>query len=582
MRPALIASMVARQTSASPNLLTPSDFTYLGSTQLPHSTLPDGKFDYSTGVMTGRRVGGEIHLFLMGSGVGSGVNNDNDQAVELKYNGVGIANPMTLVTNWGDPTKNTMVSLNAYYVQVRGLLWDPVLSVLMWCYGDTYNTGGNNDPSTGYSTLTGSSNAGVTAYGPWRMLSHSKKVEGYMFHLPPVVQTALGSGMRVGSGAPRAAGDAVAAWGSYLGAWAPPSSGTAADTTGNSAHAITDQPLIYCDFTTPQVKPAGSATQCQWDHYGTHDVLVTLSAGNSNLLSTSGAGAYIVQSASAAFTSGMVGNNLYLSGGTNFDAGVYYISSYIDSTHLQLQGFPSPSPTPAAAGSGGAGEIGAEPQLNPVQDGTGRNINGNLGGVSTSPSAAVFGGGDAISGRVGQDNAMCAVWINGGSKQGLVYLSQILAAIPGEVYAGDGLPHTWYGPAQVYPTGKYCAHGHNSAWSGPSTGPGSDIVGNVMYIYDPADILAVIAGSKTALSITQNFAATDAYPMTSLAHGSSVQVVGGADVNGAAYPALSNGHVSGPGVWFDDVSQLMFVSEINRDQNGSVYQPVVHVFSVNC
>jgi hypothetical protein len=661
-------------------LITTSDITYNGSSNVCEVGGTTTNFSFAHGPLTGRHIGGEVHLFIM-SGIGA---SGAEEMIECKWNGLGASNPMTFVKNWGDPTQGRMAQamiVNTYsagnsnllstsgagsatlvsagtpfttwtagvaitagtnfvpgnYVvasytdsshitlqssptpsgagsagtgfgaygcgsvlRVQGLLWDDTLNAVFWTWSCTYDSGEVSVSSIGYTILN--DGAGTSqAYGPWRTTTNSKKTEGYMIPLPAAVQSALGGGMRFGVGAPTSSQNSQSAWGSFLTAWAPPLTTTPPnDLHDLTTHAISDTNLIYSDYTYAQIK-TGDTVTCGWTHYGEHDVLVTLSSGNSNLLSTSGAGSTTVVAASAAFSPAMVGNNLYIDGSANskFCPAKYLITGYTDSTHITT----STSPTPVTldplqcsglsgaggAGVGGFGTVGAEPQENPTQNGTGCNVNGALCGVISTPDPipGAFGGGSPLS-RQGLDNPMSMASIDGPSKKGIIYFDQVLQTVNGVNY-GPSDPnhaHSWYGPTQVYPTGKFCPHGHNGAWTGPSTGNASDLMGNFLYVYDPADVLAVIAGSKLARDLTQNYAYIDGYPMGSIAHGSSIQLNGITHTNdlGVSFPAFSGSTGSdmpSRGAWWDATDGKLYLVEINKYQSGCCYLgPVVHQFTI--
>ena len=250
------------------NLLTPDDFTYLGSVGLPLISDAAGRFGYSNGAISGRVVSGDIHLFVCQTedGVPTG---STDAVCEVLYNGIGSRT--TYLTNWGDVTKGQRVTGAGNERPIRGLLWDPESSQLFWAYGDKYNVGAFHDPSVGASTLTGSDNHGVTAYGPWRIgPTVSQKTRGYMYHLPAAMQQALGSGKRIASGAPITSGNATSPWGAFATAWAPPASTTAASSKSNTAVAIQCKDLIYTDINNKQSRPPDTDI-CGWVHYGETD-----------------------------------------------------------------------------------------------------------------------------------------------------------------------------------------------------------------------------------------------------------------------------------------------------------------------
>lgn len=71
-------------------------------------------------------------------------------------------------------------------------------------------------------------------------------------------------------------------------------------------------------------------------------------------LATSGAGSTTLESATAGFTSNMVGNCIKISSGTNFQAGRYQITSFFSSTSVVLDATPSSG----GAGADGVGRVG--------------------------------------------------------------------------------------------------------------------------------------------------------------------------------------------------------------------------------
>lgn len=73
-------------------------------------------------------------------------------------------------------------------------------------------------------------------------------------------------------------------------------------------------------------------------------------------LTTSGAGSTTLTDGDAGglFTAAMPGNGIYISGGTNFTVGMYYIKTRTDGNNVVLDR----SPTPGGAGASGAGKVG--------------------------------------------------------------------------------------------------------------------------------------------------------------------------------------------------------------------------------
>lgn len=74
----------------------------------------------------------------------------------------------------------------------------------------------------------------------------------------------------------------------------------------------------------------------------------------SGTLTTSGSGSLILLDSNDGFTSAMVGNAIWITSGTNFTAGPYFITGYNSAGSVNLDH----SPTSSGAGSGGSGNVG--------------------------------------------------------------------------------------------------------------------------------------------------------------------------------------------------------------------------------
>jgi len=200
--------------------------------------------------------------------------------------------------------------------------------------------------------------------------------------------------------------------------------------------------------------------------------------------------------------------------------------------------------------------FGDQPQLNPVQDGTGCTPHGEKCGVQFG-QVAVF---------TAVDNVGASVWINGASKQGVVFIGQLartVASLSGS-YPPDGRCHQWYGPAQVFGSFKMCAHGQNDTrYGNEATGPGTVSMQSLMWIYNPADLLLVAQSLKSAVLLPP---VTDAYRLFDVPGGS-------------AFPEITPCQNNHGGAWFEPTSKLLFVSSRNREGD---HRPVVDVFAVNC
>ncbi len=450
----------------SATVVQPSDFTYLGSVNVPSAGEGGTYFGFSNARLSGRVVTGAIHLFL--TQTNPSVGGQTDAVAELLY--TNISTPLTLVTNWGDITKGQRVTQSPGALPMGGLYWDTVASQLWWTYGQVYS--GNNvyNPSIGTSTLSGSDNSGVTAYGPWRLGPDvSQKTRGYLYPLRSDIVTALG-GKRFAVGSPLTSGNSSSPWGAYAAAFTPPANGTTPSVVNDNASiAATCTDLIFTDIDHKQYRP-GDTDQCAWLHYGETDTL------------------------------------------------------------------------------------GAQPQNNTTQDGTGCTVNGQLCGVTLISGPTAW---------LGIDTLATATGIYGATKSGVVYIGAVCRTLAGYTYPGNGRNHIWYGPTQA--SGQHlCPHGQNGYQYGQSTGEGTITMLSSLYIYDPADLLAVATGTKSA---TQLPPVTDGYDLSQIPH-----------PNGASFPQVAESFAAYGGCWFEPTNKLLFVSDAAR-ANGL---PVIHVFSVNC
>jgi hypothetical protein len=209
---------------------------------------------------------------------------------------------------------------------------------------------------------------------------------------------------------------------------------------------------------------------------------------------------------------------------------------------------------------GEADSQGAEPQFNPVQDGTGCTVNGELCGVSYGP-ISTFTSMDALS---------AAAFIGGAHKHGLVYVGQLARTIAAQAaaYGPLGRCHVWYGPAQEYGVKKMCAHGQNDTRYAPeATGPSCTTMQSSLFIYDPADLAWAAQGLCSPILLPPT---TDAADLSAIAHA------------GTPFPQLvSYGFCTFGGAWWEPASQTLFVSECHAEWQGE-WRPVVHAFQVAC
>jgi hypothetical protein len=165
-------------------------------------------------------------------------------------------------------------------------------------------------------------------------------------------------------------------------------------------------------------------------------------------------------------------------------------------------------------------------------------------GSFVSPGTPEFNGIDMMG---------AAAWIDLPGKHGVVFLGQLSTAIAGYDYAGDTVPHYWYGPNK-------CCHGQSGAPVSVSTGDATGSSVPYFWIYDPAD-LARAAQHKVdpwGFEPAALFAAHTVSPIASRA--GALYLFGGA--------------------YFDAESRSLFVSEIFADSLAPEPQPVIHVFTI--
>jgi hypothetical protein len=203
---------------------------------------------------------------------------------------------------------------------------------------------------------------------------------------------------------------------------------------------------------------------------------------------------------------------------------------------------------------------GAEPQFNPVQDGRGCTVNGELCGVQYGPFTT-FTPVDSLS---------AAAFVSGAQKHGLVLIGQLARTIAAHAaeYGALGRCHVWYGPAQQYGSEKLCAHGQNDTrYGSTATGPGVTTMQSSLFIYDPDDLAKAGQGACSPVLLPPT---TDAADLSQVAH------------RGTPFPQLvSYGICTFGGAWWEPASQTLFVSECHAEWQGE-WRPVVHAFQVAC
>jgi hypothetical protein len=205
-------------------VLGPSDFTYLGAMRVPAEGV-DMVFNY--GSLTGRKVGGQVRLLMLGS------RNSGDHLYEFGDAGSYHSDPnqaprMTLARNWGDIYGSHRRSwspdgtVRDFTVSraMGSLYFNPETDLVYWTFVDTYNTTGQEDWCLGATRLD---SAGPIPYGPWRPAGEGKKGPWRCIRLAQHPQTGA---MLCGSGV--MSGNHSSPWGPDLWAGPYPSASTPA------------------------------------------------------------------------------------------------------------------------------------------------------------------------------------------------------------------------------------------------------------------------------------------------------------------------------------------------------------------
>jgi hypothetical protein len=235
-------------------VLTQSDFKYAGVFTLPAG---ETKMGFSNGAIAGRRVGGEVHLFVCG-GKPSG-----DPVSEIVVPTPGRdplqAPRAKLIRAWGDVYTNRRATQTGGGIITRGLLW--ANDQLYWSFGDEYNVAGAHDPSIGTTVLN--ADGSMRTYGPWRTAETSQKTRGYMVNIPSWFQQYT-EGRGVAVGAPITSGNASSPWGAMLNAVTFPQNSVPADKPGDGHSSIPCQRLVYRDMEHKQKRDTNYKF-CGWN-----------------------------------------------------------------------------------------------------------------------------------------------------------------------------------------------------------------------------------------------------------------------------------------------------------------------------
>jgi hypothetical protein len=245
-----------------PTVLAPNDLSYLGKINLPDDDPGSGvRMGYSRGTFTGRRVNGELRLFITGSVGGNGdYRNEKDAIYEVR---AVLNQRASLVRNWGNVAAGRQLLRDMQQEPtIRGLYYSA--GRLWWAYGSNYFNGFEPDPSIGCSLLNDATGA-VTKFGPWRTQEHSQMTRGYMVEIPS--DYAFAGGRRIAVGAPVTSGNAQGPRGAVLTAMdtfdpaaLPP------DIAGNGITHVSvgGKRMIFHDYQHPQERNA-NYKKCGWN-----------------------------------------------------------------------------------------------------------------------------------------------------------------------------------------------------------------------------------------------------------------------------------------------------------------------------
>jgi hypothetical protein len=152
------------------------------------------------------------------------------------------------------------------------------------------------------------------------------------------------------------------------------------------------------------------------------------------------------------------------------------------------------------------------------------------------------------------DTCSAATWIDLPDKFGLVYFASLVWP-----NGRNPVPHKWYGPAGP------CCHGQRDPYQ-LGTGPGSGGKRPFWYVYDPADLVPVLHGTRQPWAVP-NHARIDAYAAI---HGND------------PYWDTTGYYVTG--AWVDPVDRRLYLCERDGDAAGVTSQyegrPMIHVFEI--
>ena len=256
----------SKVSAATTSPLLPTDLQYKGLFLLPND-VGTSKFGWSLGTLTGRRINGNLHLFITGQqgsagGDGAGL---ADNPYEIDYPGFGSdltsAPRANLVRDWGPTYQSKLLTTQNGTTEVRGLVFR---DGFLWAsYGYYYNTTGAWDPSIVAVQLNDTTGS-ASAYGPWRTSEHSQKTRGYFVPIPDAFSAGYAGGRRIAVGAPLTSGAANCNIGTSLMALTAINPlTTPADRPGDEHRTLNCKRLVYHDADHPQERNSNYKV-CGW------------------------------------------------------------------------------------------------------------------------------------------------------------------------------------------------------------------------------------------------------------------------------------------------------------------------------
>jgi hypothetical protein len=212
---------------------------------------------------------------------------------------------------------------------------------------------------------------------------------------------------------------------------------------------------------------------------------------------------------------------------------------------------------------------------------------GCAGGAHVGTGNGLWGNAGASSVSAFLENTCACVWIDGPSKQGVLFIGEMPMTVSMAngftqdfPYDGTDATNCHYayqaGNLDGSPATK-CCHGQTLTPAWAATGPGAGTVVSYYWIYSPEHFKQVLSGGNT---YDPTPTAEGLGYLFGSATGSLAEIL-----SAATRPAGSSklGQLAIGGAWFDSTNKLLFVSQVAAYGDSAFDQlPVIHVFQVNC